>query len=179
MQSLKSFYFLRAGVAYAWVVAVAVTHPGTSAFAAIALAAYAAWDALANVIDIRRNPIPGDINRQINVGISLAAAAVMGAGAPVGFKVSAIAFGAWALVAGALQLLVGLRRRRIAKGQALMILSGAQSALAGILFIRMGVIASPSIADLFPYAAVGATYFLGSALWLARSGHAEVSTARA
>lgn len=169
MASLRSFYFLRAGVAYTWVVAVVLTHPGQSALAAIALAVYALWDVVANLIDIRRNPLPGDRNRELNVAVSLAAAAAMASGVAFGFNVSVIAFGAWAFLAGAFQLLVGLRRRAAAKGQVLMILSGAQSALAGIFFTRLGLVATPSITDLVGYAAFGATYFLASGLWLAWS----------
>lgn len=168
--SLRSFYFLRAGVAFTWVAAVAITQPGRGAVAALALAAYAAWDAIANFIDIRRNPLPGDKKRELNAAVSVAAAGVMAAGAVVGFNVSVIAFGAWALGAGLFQLLVGLRRRSSENGQILMILSGAQSALAGVFFTRLGIVASPTIADLVGYAAFGATYFLASALWLTWSG---------
>lgn len=166
VSSLRSFYLLRAGVAFAWVAAVVATHPGSSPIAAGALAIYAGWDAVANVIDIRRNALPGDVTRQVNAGVSLAAASVMAAGAVFGFNVAVVAFGAWALVAGVLQLLVGWRRRGTAKGQVPMIVSGAQSALAGLFFARLGLTATPTIADLFPYAAFGASYFLASALWL-------------
>lgn len=165
-ESLRSFYFLRAGVAYAWVVAVVAAHLEQSPLAAAALAVYAGWDALANIIDIRRDPLPGDSNRQRNVAVSVAAAAVMAAGAVLGFKLAVVGFGAWALLAGILQLLVGLRRRSGAKGQVLMMLSGAQSALAGLFFTRLGLVGSPKMADLYPYAAFGASYFLASGLWL-------------
>lgn len=80
-----------------------------------------------------------------------------------------VAFGAWAFLAGVLQLVVGLRRRSAAKGQVLMMLSGGQSALAGLFFARLGVVGSPTIADLYPYAAFGASYFPASAAWLAWS----------
>ena len=172
--SLRSFYFLRAGVAYAWVAAVVVTHPGRAPLAAAALAVYAGWDALANVIDVRRNPLPGDSTRQINTAVSLAAAAVMAAGAVSGFNLSVVAFGAWAILAGVLQLVVGLRRRSAAKGQVLMMLSGGQSAVAGFFFARGGVLGSPTIADVYPYAAFGASYFLASAAWLAWSDRRTV-----
>lgn len=169
MTSLRSLYFLRAGVAYAWVAAVVVTHPGHSPLAALALAVYAGWDALANVIDIRRHPLAGDSTRQVNTAVSLIAAAAMAAGAVLGFNLAVIAFGAWALLAGVFQLVVGFRRRSAAKGQLLMMLSGGQSALAGLFFARLGVVGTPTIADLYPYAAFGATYFLASAAWLAWS----------
>lgn len=48
-----------------------------------------------------------------------------------------------------------------------MILSGAQSALAGAFFVKQATAATvPGIAVVAPYAAFGAFYFLLSALWL-------------
>jgi hypothetical protein len=48
-----------------------------------------------------------------------------------------------------------------------MILSGAQSALAGVFFVKMSHSAeAPGITDVAPYAAFGAFYFLVSAVWL-------------
>jgi len=52
-----------------------------------------------------------------------------------------------------------------------MILSGGQSMLVGVLFIKQAnAPAIPSIADIAPYAAFGAFYFLISATWLAIAG---------
>jgi uncharacterized membrane protein HdeD (DUF308 family) len=77
-------------------------------------------------------------------------------------------FGAWAIVAGILQLGTGARRWKAFGAQWAMILSGAQSALAGGFFIGQSFKnAVPSIIDVAPYAAFGAFYFLVSALWLA------------
>jgi hypothetical protein len=48
-----------------------------------------------------------------------------------------------------------------------MILSGAQSAAAGAMFLReAGAPDTRSVADIAPYAAFGAFYFLVSAIWL-------------
>jgi hypothetical protein len=48
-----------------------------------------------------------------------------------------------------------------------MVLSGAQSALAGVFFIyQAGTPMTPSIATVIGYAGFGAFYFLVSALWL-------------
>jgi hypothetical protein len=59
-----------------------------------------------------------------------------------------------------------------------MVLSGAQSALAGgFLIVQATMPAVPSIANVAGYAAVGALYFLVSAVWLTvdtwrqRAGH--------
>ncbi len=48
-----------------------------------------------------------------------------------------------------------------------MILAGAQSAIVGVVFIKQATApAVPGIADISPYAAFGAFYFLISAVWL-------------
>ena len=76
-------------------------------------------------------------------------------------------FGAWAIVAGLLQLVTGLRRWKSFGAQWTMVLSGAQSALAGGFFIKQSIAATVhGIADVAPYAGFGAFYFLVSALWL-------------
>jgi len=76
-------------------------------------------------------------------------------------------FGAWAILAGLLQLATGVQRWKSFGAQWAMILSGAQSALAGGFFISRSLgNAVPGIADIAPYAAFGAFYFAASALWL-------------
>jgi uncharacterized membrane protein HdeD (DUF308 family) len=76
-------------------------------------------------------------------------------------------FGAWAILAGLLQLGAALQRWKTTGAQWAMILSGAQSALAGAFFIfQAGQAAMPSIASVTGYAGFGAFYFLVSALWL-------------
>ncbi|MGN6382091.1 MAG: hypothetical protein ACTHMK_05795, partial [Dyella sp.] len=76
-----------------------------------------------------------------------------------------LVFGLWALLAGLFQLAVGIRRRKLG-GQAFMMISGAQSALAGVVFNIQAFGVTPGIAQLAPYAAFGGFYFLLSALWL-------------
>jgi hypothetical protein len=47
-----------------------------------------------------------------------------------------------------------------------MMISGAQSALAGIVFVVQAFGVAPGLAQLAPYAGFGGLYFLVSALWL-------------
>jgi uncharacterized membrane protein HdeD (DUF308 family) len=76
-------------------------------------------------------------------------------------------FGAWAVVSGLLQLVTGMRRWKIYGAQWIMMLSGVQSALAGAFFIKQANAAGMhGIAEIAPYVAFGAFYFLVSALWL-------------
>ncbi|PZV36658.1 hypothetical protein B5V02_20720 [Mesorhizobium kowhaii] len=75
-------------------------------------------------------------------------------------------FGVWAVLSGLFQLATAVRRWK-SGAQWAMVLSGAQSALAGIFFVKMaGSAATIDIANVAPYAAFGAFYFLVSAVWL-------------
>jgi len=69
-----------------------------------------------------------------------------------------------------LQLGTALYRWKSYGAQWAMILSGGQSALAGVLFIvQAQKPMPPSIGTIAGYAAVGAIYFLVSAVWLSVS----------
>jgi apolipoprotein N-acyltransferase len=79
--------------------------------------------------------------------------------------------GAWASLAGLFQLITGVRRWKSYGAQWAMILSGAQSVLAGVFMLKQA--AGPDvvgIANIAPYAAFGAFYFLISAVSLTISG---------
>ena len=166
-QGLRSYYFLRAGVAVLWVAAAFAIGRTTSPAADALLVAYPAWDALANVIDARRNGgLARNPTQLVNVVVSgITAAAVAATLGSMNLVLGV--FGVWATLAGLLQLATGVRRWRTAGAQWAMILSGAQSALAGGLFVHRALGPEvPGIADLAPYAAFGAFYFLLSALLL-------------
>jgi uncharacterized membrane protein HdeD (DUF308 family) len=76
-------------------------------------------------------------------------------------------FGVWAVLSGLLQLATAARRWKRFGAQWAMILSGAQSALAGVFFVVQAHAAvPPAIVKVAGYAGVGALYFLVSALWL-------------
>ena len=77
-----------------------------------------------------------------------------------------IVWGTLALAAGAVQLVVGLRRRALG-GQWAMIASGGMSVLAGAGFIAQSA-GSSSVAGLAGYAVLGGIFFLVSALRLRR-----------
>jgi uncharacterized membrane protein HdeD (DUF308 family) len=76
-------------------------------------------------------------------------------------------FGIWAAFSGILQLVTAVRRWKSSGAQWVMILSGAQSVLAGVFMVKLaGGDAPVGIANVAPYAAFGAFYFLVSAVWL-------------
>src|SRR5919106_1320796 len=77
-------------------------------------------------------------------------------------------WGVWAVVAGIVQLVVAIRRRRLG-GQWAMIDSGAISVLAGASFVLMASSAGASLTNVAGYALLGGIFFLVSALRLGRS----------
>lgn len=167
MVSLRNFYFLRALAAFAWVALASLSSSASRLVVGALLVLYPAWDAVANGIDARRSggwqANPGQkFNALTSIVIAVCMAVVFTLRGNAG---GMLVFGLWALLAGLFQLAVGIRRRKLG-GQAFMMISGAQSALAGVVFSTQAFGATPGIAQLAPYAAFGGFYFLLSALWL-------------
>lgn len=169
MNTLRNFYFLRAGVAFAWVALVVLLSnlgvPPTVSGALLVL--YPSWDALANILDARRSGgLRNNPGQRLNTLVSIATAAVLIVALTIrGNAGGLFVFGVWALLAGLLQLVVAIRRRKIV-GQVFMMISGVQSALAGVFMTIQAFGDAPTIAKLAPYAAFGGLYFLLSALRL-------------
>ncbi|MGN7125478.1 DUF308 domain-containing protein [Methylorubrum populi] len=164
---LSSYYFLRAGVSVGWVAAALTVGRAAPPAAAALLVAYPAWDAAANLIDARRSGgLAANPSQSLNAAVSGAVAVAVALA--LGWSLHAVlaVFGVWAILSGLLQLVTGLRRWK-AGAQWAMVLSGAQSTLAGGFFVTLAAgAASPGITDIAPYAAFGAFYFLVSAVWL-------------
>lgn len=170
-QWLKQYYFLRAAFSVAWVIAAFAVAPSSAAIAGTLLVAYPAWDAAANYLDALCS---GGLNQNrtqaLNVLVSLATTIAVALALRVSMNWVLGIFGAWAIMSGLLQLGTAVRRWKRFGAQWAMVLSGGQSALAGGFFIFQATMpAAPSIANVAGYAAVGALYFLVSALWLALS----------
>jgi uncharacterized membrane protein HdeD (DUF308 family) len=164
---LRSYYFVRALFSISWIV-VAVIVGGQSALAALLFVIYPAWDAIANLADARSNGgLKANRAQAFNVAVStITAIAVLLAVMKDTHAVLAV-FGVWAILSGLLQLATGVSRWRVYGAQWVMILSGAQSALAGGFMISRSLgTAVPTILDVAPYAGFGAFYFLVSAIWM-------------
>ena len=167
-QWLKPYYFSRAAFSVVWVVAAFTAGKSLPAVSAALLVVYPAWDAAANWVDATRN---GGLKRNptqaFNVGVSAMTAVAVAIA--LGMSMNAVlgVFGVWAALSGLLQLATAVRRWKNYGAQWAMILSGAQSALAGVIFIKQANGPNaPGITDIAPYAAFGAFYFLVSAIWL-------------
>lgn len=174
---LRSYYFVRAIFSVAWVAAAFATG-GQSRLAVLLLVIYPAWDAVANLVDARTNGgLKANPSQALNVAASTVMTLVVIAAVNTSAYAVLAAFGVWAILSGLLQLYTGVRRWRQYGAQWAMVLSGAQSTLAGGFMISKSVgSVAPTILDIAPYAAFGAFYFLLSAVWLTvsayRSAHA-------
>lgn len=164
---LKTYYFARAAFAIAWVIAALSLASHSAGIGAALLVLYPAWDALANLADgARSGGLARNRTQAVNVAVSLAIAVAVAAVLPDMHRVLGV-FGAWAILSGLLQLGTGLRRWKAYGAQWAMILSGAQSALAGTAFLfQAGAPEVPSVNTVAGYAGFGAFYFLVSALTL-------------
>jgi len=170
---LTWYYSTRAAFSLVWVAAAFSLGREPTLLGAILLAIYPAWDALANVYDVRRhgglkvNPTQA-FNALASTIVTIAVIATL----QLAIHSVLAAFGIWAVLAGLMQLATGVRRWRSISGQWPMILSGAQSTYAGTHFLHRaaeGVL--PTSAGIAPYAAFGALYFAISAASLAWSSH--------
>jgi uncharacterized membrane protein HdeD (DUF308 family) len=162
--TLRRLYFVRFGFAVVWAGLLTLTASDLGIAAGALLVLYPLFDVAAAVIDGRtsraRELIPNIVISSLAVlGLALAAAS----GVPAALRV----WGAWAILAGAVQLVVALRRRRLG-GQWAMILSGGISTVAGASFIAMASGEDPSLTSLAGYAVLGGLFFLISAIRLSR-----------
>ncbi len=171
---LARYYFLRAGVSVAWIAAAVTIGAASPLVGGVLLVAYPAWDALANALDARANGgFKANGPQTFNLVVSLLVAlAVLFALQTNPGRVMTV-FGVWAGFAGLLQLAAGIRRWRAVGAQWPMVLSGAQSMLAGAFFVIGSLGAGPhppTILAIAPYAGFGAFYFLVAAIALVLKG---------
>jgi uncharacterized membrane protein HdeD (DUF308 family) len=132
------------------------------------LVAYPAWDAIANFMDAQRNGgLVANKTQLLNFIVSSITTIAVAIALGRDMSTVLVVFGVWAGFAGIFQLATAIRRWKSYGAQWAMILSGAQSALAGFLFVKMASAGNPvGITTVAPYAAFGALYFLIAALWL-------------
>ena len=169
-RSLRNLYFTRTVFQLFWAAAVISTAPSEPQVAAILLILYPLWDVACTLYDFKTSGQAGVARTSQIINVALGAATALGIAITV-FRQPAYAvaiFGGWALAAGLLQLLVALIRRRQLGGQWAMILSGAQSSVAGIAFLLGSLSGKFHIKDLGGYAVFGAIYFMIGGLLLSR-----------
>lgn len=171
---LKRYYFLRAGVSVAWILAAVVVGTSNPLLGGVLLVAYPAWDALANGLDARANGgFAANPPQTFNLVVSLLVACAVLFALQADPRRVLTVFGVWAAFSGILQLVAGVRRWRSVGGQWPMVLSGAQSVLAGVFMITRSLQAGghpPAPIEIAPYAGFGAFYFLVAAIALTVKG---------
>jgi len=169
-RSLRKLYFLRAGFSIVWVILVITLAKTNTAIATALFITYPAWDVIATYFDIQANPPAVNKTPQyVNAAISIATTVGVILALQKGISQALIVFGTWAILAGLIQLILGLRRRKQLGGQWPMIISGGQSMLAGGAFIAMAHAPNQGITTLVGYAAFGAFYFLLAAFRLSKT----------
>jgi uncharacterized membrane protein HdeD (DUF308 family) len=170
-RSLRNLYFVRTAFQVVWAASVIATAIKQPEIAAVLFLLYPLWDVACTVYELNTFSKSGSSRTSQIVNAVFGVAAAISIGLTV-FEtpIYAVAiFGVWAFGAGALQLVVGLmRRKELGGGQWSMILSGAQSALAGIAFIVLGLQDKKHIGDVGGYAIFGAFYFLIGGILLTR-----------
>ena len=158
---LRKYYLVRAAFSFAWVAAVFTVAKQSPALATVLLIVYPAWDAFANLLDVRMTGgAKANATQLLNIWISALVTLAVASSLLFKLHIALAIFGAWAITAGLLQLATAVRRRKDNGGQWVMMLSGAQSALAGGFFVAQQGSGAPVLQTIGGYAAVGAAYFL-------------------
>ena len=180
-ETTKLHLFLTRGLlAIAWaVVFAAASHSLTTAIsvgAGILLVVYPLIDVVGSLIDARGQQ--GSARRVLLAGaaVSLVAAVALGVAATGTVANVFAVFGVWALVSGAAQLVVALRRRAQLGKQWPMRLAGGVSTILGIAFIMASAGNAPKLSMLALYAAAGGVDFVLEAWLLARRRRAGSRT---
>lgn len=165
---LKRYFFTRAAFSVVWVLLALSIGRHSPVISAIMLIAYPLWDAIANIADARQGGGPKRNKAQLlNFAVSIVTAVAVAVALGNSLNSVLIVFGVWAGFSGILQLATALGRWKTTGAQWAMILSGAQSALVSVVMIKMAYGSEPvGIANIAPYAAFGAFYFLVSAISL-------------
>jgi uncharacterized membrane protein HdeD (DUF308 family) len=171
--ALRRLYFARFVFAIVWAAVTFTVADDLNVLAATLLVLYPLVDAAAAAIDLRSSRTTGSPTLlYVNIAVSLLAAvglAVAGASSiPAVLRV----WGAWAVVAGLVQLIVGVARRRMG-GQWPMIISGGLSVLAGGSFVAAAATDDPALTNAIGYAIPGAIFFLIAAIRLGRAAKAD------
>jgi len=166
--ALRRLYFVRSGFAVVWAVLLLAVGKDLGAAATVLLVLYPAFDVAAAVVDYRSSrterPAAGLV---VNMALSVLTAIGLAIAAGSGILAVLRVWGAWAIAAGIVQLVVAIIRYRLG-AQWPMILSGGISVLAGAGFLAMAGGADPKLAGLAGYATLGAIFFFASALRLGR-----------
>jgi hypothetical protein len=177
--ALRNLYLFRVAFSAVWVALVSTATPSThsgntvSILAGLLLVVYPISDAAATVVDLRTDTTARSrLPQRVNAATSTAAAVTVAILVSLSLATAMDAFGAWAIISGAIQLAVGARRLGQLAGQWPMIISGAGSIFAGTTFIDWNRSPASALHALTQYSIGGAIWYLLTALWLLRASSA-------
>ena len=165
---LRRLYFVRFGFALVWAVGLFFTASSIGPVSATLLVIYPLFDVGAAIVDARSSRASRSaVGLYVNVAVSAIAAVGLVLAVTSGIPAVLQVWGAWAVLAGLVQLVVALRRRAIG-GQWAMIASGTISTVAGTSFFLQASLPHASLGYVAGYATLGGIFFLVSALRLTR-----------
>jgi uncharacterized membrane protein HdeD (DUF308 family) len=165
-KTLRTLYFVRFGFAIVWALLTMATAKSINPGAVVLLVIYPLFDVAAAVVDFRSSGTSRPkAPLYVNMALSLLTAVGLGIAAASGIPSVLRVWGAWAITAGIVQLVVAILRYRLG-GQWPMILSGGISVLAGGSFIVMAGGPRASLTSVAGYAILGGVFFLISAIRL-------------
>lgn len=171
-KSLRTLYFVRAAFSIIWVILVAMFAKTSFSIASALLIIYPAWDVIGTIFDIRANSKSTSKTPQyVNAAISVITTVAVGLALQKGVPEALIVFGVWAILTGAIQLTLAIKRRKLLGGQWPMIISGGQSIIGGTSFILLAHDPTMGIASLAGYAAFGAFYYILAAIRLGKTAN--------
>ncbi|KAB8182977.1 hypothetical protein FH608_049560 [Nonomuraea phyllanthi] len=170
---LRRLYFVRFAFAIVWALVMFTTAATLGPVAVALLVLYPLFDVAAAIIDARASRAGGSpALLYVNVAVSLVTAIGVAIACMSGIPAVLRVWGAWAIVAGLVQLIVGVTRRAMG-GQWPMILSGGISVLAGASFVLGASAPNPTLVNAAGYAIPGGIFFLISAWRLGRAAKAR------
>ena len=169
-------FLARGVIAIAWATVFAAASDSLTVGAGVLLVLYPLIDVVGSLIDARGQQ--GSARRLLLAGAAVSAVAAVALGvAATGTVANVLAvFGVWALVSGAAQLVVALRRRAQLGKQWPMRLAGGVSTILGVAFIMASAGHAPKLSMLALYAATGGVDFVLQAWLLARRRRAGSRT---
>ncbi|MDF6045434.1 hypothetical protein LRD69_25465 [Streptomyces sp. JH14] len=167
--ALRRLYFVRFAFAIVWALVMFTMAKGITPAGAVLLVLYPLFDVGAAIYDAKVSRSTGSpVLLYVNVAVSLVTAVGLAVACASGIPAVLRVWGAWAVVAGLVQLIVAIPRRKMG-GQWPMILSGGISVLAGGSFIASAGADDPALTSAVGYAIPGGIFFLLSALRLGRA----------
>lgn len=171
--ALRRLYFVRFAFAIVWAGVTFAVAKDLNPLAVTLFVIYPLFDVAAAIVDARASRATGSpALLYANIAVSLLAAIGLAVAGTSGIPAMLQVWGAWAIVAGLIQLVVGATRRKMG-GQWPMIISGGISVLAGGSFLAAASADNPALTNAIGYAIPGAIFFLISAIRLGRAAKAN------